>query len=550
MDPLKKIDKEKLYFLERVVNYANDCVLVTEAEPFDGPDGPKIVYVNEAFTRITGYSRDEVIGKTPRILKGPLSNRAVHDTIRAALEAWEPVQVEVLNYKKNGETFWSELSIVPIADETGWFTHWVSVQRDITERKETELQLKEISASLQEALNKSQEAVLAKSRFLATMSHEIRTPMNGVIGMASLLLETPLNTEQRDYIRMINDSGEHLLTIINDILDFSKFESGHLELEQQSFDLSTHVRSVIASFKPQTNRKQLKLGYYCAPDVDHLVVGDSGRLRQILVNLIGNAIKFTETGTIKVVVKRSDVKDSPGDTSNQMLQISVIDTGIGIPADKLGRLFLSFSQADASTSRKFGGTGLGLAICKRLAEAMGGRIWVESTAGIGSSFSFTANLPPDKSDKKAEKQDRPKPKALKLNHDWHGAKALIIESNQTSQKVLGHILKQFGFLVAANDFDSEVYAQYQKTKADIVFIGIFSASSNSFEIIEKLSSEESSEKKPTLVGLVNETTEDVRTLCQSHGIQEILGFPFQKDQPYSFTQQSSTVHTYRRNDRA
>ena len=245
---------------------------------------------------------------------------------------------------------------------------------------------------LQQANKEAVDAAMSKTAFLSTMSHEIRAPMNGVIGMASLLMETPLDEEQSELVEIINGSGEHLLMLINDILDFSKIESGRLELDLHRFEIRQFMESVLLPFQTMVDSDHLVLESHIDPDIPSAFFGDSGRIRQILVNLVGNAKKFTESGSITVSVEQVDyeVSDVTRDTSH--LKFSVADTGIGIPSEKIGQLFQSFTQADASTTRRYGGTGLGLAICKRLTELMGGAIWVDSIVGEGSTFHFTLPL--------------------------------------------------------------------------------------------------------------------------------------------------------------
>jgi signal transduction histidine kinase/DNA-binding response OmpR family regulator len=272
-------------------------------------------------------------------------------------------------------------------------------QAELCNQMRTELaERKRITEELQRTRDAALVATQAKGDFLATMSHEIRTPMNGVIGMTDLLLASNLSTEQRHYVTTISNCGKLLLTLINDILDFSKMESGQLVLEPSPFTMHACLEEVLTLFSTQVTEKGLQLDYHLSSEVPAQLVGDVTRLRQILVNLLGNAIKFTETGKITIDVTAQPV--SPPQNSSQEnaaqyyeLQCLIVDTGVGIPADKMEHLFKPFSQLDSSIARQYGGTGLGLAICKHLCELMGGRIWVESTVGAGSKFYVTLTVP-------------------------------------------------------------------------------------------------------------------------------------------------------------
>ena len=316
---------------------------------------------------------------------------------------------------------------------------------DVTEFKQMQAA---VDQAKDEALvsNQSKEAAeqiaMAKSAFLATMSHEIRTPMNGVIGMTSLLLETQLTREQREFTEVIRQSGEGLLVVINDILDYSKIESGHMELEWQPFDLQEAVESSIELLSLKAQEKKLDVMYLIDPGVPAWVCGDLTRLRQVLVNLIANALKFTERGEVFVSVRLAAAEGGPPLPGTPLrLEVCVQDTGIGIPRDRLGRLFQAFSQVDSSTARRFGGTGLGLAISRRLVEAMGGQLWVESEAGVGSRFFF---------DFTTEAAVPVAGVAQREHQELRGRRALLIDDNGTNLRILGLQAQGWGMIPRAS----------------------------------------------------------------------------------------------------
>jgi PAS domain S-box-containing protein len=371
---------------------------------------------NRGAARLYGYDPTEAIGRPLRELE-LWQGRGPQDDPVAPGERAEPASFETNARTRSGELVVVSVVTTPLHDEGGRPLGELTIVRDISSLKQ-----KEAAA---EAANR------AKSEFLATMSHEIRTPMNGVIGMTALLLDTTLTREQREYAETVHRSGEALLSIINDILDFSKIEAGRLELEPVPFGLRESLGEMLKTLAPLAHAKGLELAYEIRPDVPDDLVGDTGRIGQIVLNLVGNAIKFTERGEVAV---RVDTEAVTAETVT--LKVSVQDTGIGIPDDKTTLIFDAFAQADASTTRRFGGTGLGLAISRRLVERMSGRIWLESEVGRGSTFHFTVEL---------RRAEQPVPRRVAApSHSLRGLTVLAADDNPTNRRLLEAMLTSWG----------------------------------------------------------------------------------------------------------
>ncbi len=387
------------------------------------PDG-QYLGVNPALARIYGFdSPDDLINGVndiQRQLYVDPKRRGEFVHIMQKHDTVKDFESEI--YRKHGDTIWISENARAVRNENGGLLYYEGTVEDITERKRSE------------ELHRQKEAAVAashaKSEFLANMSHEIRTPLNGVIGMLELIAGTPLNAQQQRYARVAKTSADALLSLINDILDFSKIEAGKLDLDPIDFDLHLLLEDMTEMFAQRVEVKGLELALHIGPEVPVLVHGDPDRLRQVLVNLVNNAIKFTERGE---VVIRAAIECMIGE--QLQVRFSVQDTGIGIPHDRMNRLFKSFSQVDTSTTRKYGGTGLGLAVSQRLVELMGGIIGVDSEPGRGSTFSFNVRLT-----EQPNSQRRPK-----APPELRNLRVLAVDDNTTNLEILEAVLSSWSF---------------------------------------------------------------------------------------------------------
>jgi len=409
---------EKLLKLSRAVENSPASVVITNV------DGT-IEYVNRRFTQVTGYLPEEAIGQNPRVLNAGIHPKEFYQEMWATILAGKEWEGEIYNKKKSGEIYLEHAFISPIRDDKGAATHFVAVKEDITKRKQTEQEL-------QKAMAAAEAASRAKGDFLANMSHEIRTPMNAIIGLSHLCLQTELTAKQKDYLHKVHGSAKSLLGIINDVLDFSKIEAGKMDVELVRFELEDVMGNLATVVSAKAEEKGLEFLFETSLDVYPHLIGDPLRLGQVLINLVGNAVKFTDKGEVLVL---AEVEEETAD--EVVLLFTVRDTGIGMTREQAGKLFQAFTQADATTTRKFGGTGLGLSISKRIVGLMNGKIWVESTPGRGSKFIFTARF--------GKAVERRTGKRNLPNVELQGIRVLAVDDNATSRHILQSYLESFTF---------------------------------------------------------------------------------------------------------
>jgi len=474
---LKELEHER-FLLHSLLDYLPDSVYYKDQDS-------RFLRVSKAMADACGLADPSAaLGKTDADFFGDQhAEEARKDELRV-METRTPLHdKEEQEDWIDGRVTWASTTKAPLINYHNKVVGTFGVSRDITEKKATE-------EALRKAKESAESANRAKSDFLANMSHEIRTPMNAIIGMTELLLDTPLSREQLEYLRMVHESGESLLSLINDILDFSKIEAGKLDLDECEFDLPERLGDTMRSLSIRANRRELELAYHVALETPRMLHGDLGRLRQVIVNLVGNAIKFTAKGEVVV-----DVKSIGRQGNEVILHFKVTDTGIGIAADKLDKIFDAFEQADNSTTRKFGGTGLGLAISGRLVDLMGGGIWVESQEGDGSSFHFTVKMKIGKTNpsKRAEKR-----------FDIQDTRVLIVDDNQTNCRILEEMLQNWGMKPVVTRGGKSAMAALLKADAEetpiqLVLSDVNMPEMDGFELVEKIKSYDQFRRLPVVM---------------------------------------------------
>lgn len=442
----KEIEQEKLHAEEQLwsaFEHAASGMALVSAEG-------KFLRLNESYSRITGYSNEELLAITFQEITHPddldLDVGYLKQMVAGEIRYYE---MEKRYFHQEGHVIWVHLAVSMVPDNDGRPKYFIAQIRDIAAQKQYEIEL-------HEARERAEAADRAKSSFLAMMSHEIRTPMNAIIGYADILVNSELDGEQREFLEIITSHSELLLNLINDILDFSKIEAGELTVETRPFDLHNCLQESMNLLRPRADDKQIELVEAFAADLPTMVIGDEYRLRQILINLLGNAVKFTDRGSVTFEV-RADCDSGQVD----QLVCSVIDTGIGMSESQQEGLFLPFSQADSSMARRFGGTGLGLAICQKLAEALGGEIRVESQTDQGSRF--TVSLPLNAVDAAPVN-----PQHAADHRALQGKRVLLLDDQGGLRKVLSCQLRRLGLLLSEHAHIDSLMKAQQEQACDLI----------------------------------------------------------------------------------
>lgn len=511
----EKALEEQHQFLRQVLDINPHYIFIKDRQG-------RFTLVNRAMAEGYSLSVEDMIGRTDADIGVPLesADRYQEADWRVMDELEEVFIPEEANFNAQGQVRWMQTVKRPMLDLEGNCNLVLGVSFDVTERKESELELKEYATKLaqinqeldqqQQELSRAKEAAeaaaRAKSEFLANMSHEIRTPMNGIIGMTELTLSTGLTPEQRDYLETVNVSAHALLALLNDILDFSKIEAGKLQLEATPFDLRELVGNTVKTLLLSAEKKGLALRSQIAAEVPVRLVGDPNRLRQILLNLLGNALKFTERGAVTL-----DVALETRSAEQVCLHLTVADTGIGIPADKLESIFRSFEQVDASTTRKYGGTGLGLSICSQLINLMGGSICVASEPGVGSQFHFTVRL--------GVVQPLRQPAETRL-------RVLVVDDNLVNQRMATLLLEKCGHQVKAAAPGAAALAICEQEPIDLVLLDLPIPMANGLRRADELRQLDRRHGRHTpLLGMTALATEETRQACLAAGLDDCVTKP-------------------------
>jgi PAS domain S-box-containing protein len=480
------------------------------------PDCP-IVFANPAFFAITGYAPEQVIGRNCRFLQGPGTEPGTVHRIRRAITERQPVSVEIVNYRRDGRRFVNELRIAPVLDGAGNLACFVGIQHDVTARVKAE-------RAAEKARRAAEHASAEKSDFLAFVSHEVRTPMNGVMGTISLLLDTELDAEQRAYAETARRCGQALLATVNEILDFARIEAGKLDIAAAPFALAEPVREVLDLLAPAAAEKGIALAARIDPALPARIVGDQQRTRQVLLNLVDNAVKFTAVGGV-------EIRLAPADSAS-LLAIEVADTGIGIAPAVQARLFRRFAQGEAgreSGAVQVGGSGLGLAICKRLVELMGGQITLESAPGRGTTFRVLLPLMPVAESGQPPERLRPTPEAARPPAGARG-RILLAEDGQANQLVAAAILRKAGYAVDLAHDGQEAVAAARTRAYDLILMDVRMPAMDGFAATAAIRALPAPAGRTPIVAMTASVLAEDRERCLAAGMDGHLPKPMDKAQ--------------------
>ena len=479
------------------------------------PEGIVITWNSGARTT-TGYQTSEIVGRSFEVFFPPSAAQAGEPgRLLGAARNQGQIETEGFRLRRGGANFWANHVLTALRSSDGGLRGFSSIMKDSTERKRAEAALREVSLREQAAL----EASRLKSEFLANMSHEIRTTMNGVLGMSSLLLDTQLSPQQRDYIGIVKNSAESLLGIIDDILDFSKIEAGKLAIHARDVDLFQLIEETLKSFSLAAERKGLQLVSRLDPAVPREVQADPTRLRQVLVNLLGNALKFTERGSVTLEAFL-DPAPEPG---SLQLRFKVRDTGIGISPESMSRIFQPFSQVESASNRRYGGTGLGLSICKRIVELMGGALGVESRAGEGSEFWFTIQLNAGRRPVDPVQSKGPSESAAPSGSSL--MRILIAEDNPVNQMVMLRMLERLGYSADSVATGQEVLDALGRAHYDLILMDCQMPGMDGYEATRRIRARSGPESMMPVVALTANAMIGSREKCLEAGMNDFATKP-------------------------